>query len=52
MHQIGKSLLVQLLVLATNPIALRRAPLRFSHSRVYLSRATLMRRYGTPPSAL
>ncbi|MGH8148501.1 MAG: YkoP family protein [Steroidobacteraceae bacterium] len=44
-HRIGKSLLIFLLVAATNPIALRSAILRRYHKRVFLSRATLERRY-------
>ena len=47
LHRFGKSLLVLLLVAATNPVALRSAVLRPYHKRVFLSRATLERRYGT-----
>lgn len=45
LHRFGKSLLIFLLVMATNPIALRSAILRPYHKRVYLSRAILERRY-------
>jgi YkoP domain len=45
LHRIGKSMLIFLLVAATNPIALRSAILRCYHKRVFLSRATLERRY-------
>ena len=45
LHRIGDVILVLLLVLATNPIAMRRA-LRRYHSRVYLSRSALDSRYG------
>jgi YkoP domain len=47
LHRFGKSLLVLLLVMATNPIALRSAILRRYHKRVFLSRSTLERRYRT-----
>lgn len=46
LHRFGKSVLVLLLVAATNPIVLRSAVLRRYHKRVFLSRATLERRYG------
>jgi hypothetical protein len=45
LHRIGDTILVLLLVLATNPIALRHAPLRAYRRRVYLSRAVLEARY-------
>lgn len=45
LHRIGKSLLILLLVAATNPIALHGAILRRYPLRLYLSRATLARRY-------
>lgn len=45
LHRFGKSLLIFLLVMATNPIALRSAILRPYHQRVFLSRSTLERRY-------
>jgi len=41
LHVLGDVILVLLLVLATNPIALRSAPLRRYRRRVYLSRAVL-----------
>jgi hypothetical protein len=41
LHRVGDTILVLLLVLATNPIALRRALLRRYHKRVYLSRVAL-----------
>ncbi|MGH8140946.1 MAG: YkoP family protein [Steroidobacteraceae bacterium] len=47
LHRLGDMLLVLLLGLATNPVALRRAPLRRYRQRVYLSRAVLERRYLT-----
>lgn len=45
-HRVGDMLLILLLVLATNPVALRRAPLRHVPSCVYISRAALLSRYG------
>ncbi|MGH8141595.1 MAG: YkoP family protein [Steroidobacteraceae bacterium] len=45
LHRLGDMMLVLLLELATNPIALRSAPLRRYRKRVYLSRAVLERRY-------
>jgi hypothetical protein len=45
LHRIGKSILILLLVAATNPIALRSAILRRYPLRLYLSRATLARHY-------
>ncbi len=45
LHRLGKSILIVLLVAATNPVALRSTILRRYHRRVYLSRATLERRY-------
>lgn len=48
LHRFGKSILIVLLVAATNPVALRSAVLRRYHKRVFLSRATLARRYRSP----
>jgi len=45
LRHIGEMILVLLLVIASNPVGLRRA-LRGYQSRVYLSRATLEMRYG------
>ncbi len=45
LHRLGKSILIVMLVAATNPVALRSTILRRYHRRVYLSRATLERRY-------
>jgi YkoP domain len=42
-RRLGENILMVLLVLATNPIALRAAVLRRDHSRVVISRARLMR---------
>jgi len=50
LHRLGDALLILLLVLATNPIALRRSPLRHMPSRVYMSRAALRSRYGFAPA--
>lgn len=47
LRRIGETILVLLLVLATNPIDLRHA-LRSYQSRIYLSRTALQRRYGDP----
>ncbi len=44
----GESLLVALLAFATNPISLRNGLLRRSCERVMISRAQLLRRYGSP----
>ncbi|HTT06225.1 MAG TPA: hypothetical protein VMF64_13140 [Steroidobacteraceae bacterium] len=44
-HRLGEIILVLLLVIATNPMGLRRA-LRAHQSRVYLARTVLQRRYG------
>lgn len=46
LRRIGETLLVLLLVMATNPASLRRA-LRRYQSRVYLSRSALDARYGS-----
>lgn len=46
LHRTGNALLVLLLVLATNPVALRRTPLRHIPIRIFMSRAALMARYG------
>ncbi len=45
LHRIGKSILIFLLVAATNPVALRGTLLRRFHKRVFISRAVLVRRY-------
>jgi hypothetical protein len=45
LHRLGKSILIVLLVAATNPVALRTTVLRRYHKRVFLSRAALARRY-------
>ena len=42
---VGENILMMLLVLATNPIALRAAVLRRDHARVMISRAKLLRLY-------
>lgn len=41
----GENILMVMLVLATNPIALRAAILRRGHARVIISRARLLRMY-------
>jgi hypothetical protein len=46
LHRFGEIILICMLVLATNPAALRSSTLRRGFARVYLSRATLERRYG------
>jgi hypothetical protein len=48
LRRLGKSILILLLVAATNPIALRRTVLRRYHKRMFLSRTTLERRYRSP----
>ena len=50
LRDLGESLLVALLVFATNPISLRNGLLRRGCERVMISRAQLLRRYGTPGS--
>lgn len=45
LHRIGKTILVLLLIAATNPVALRSALLRRFHRRVFISRTLLVRRY-------
>ncbi|MGH8228461.1 MAG: YkoP family protein [Steroidobacteraceae bacterium] len=45
LHRIGMSILIFMLLAATNPVALRSTVLRRYHRRVFLSRATLERRY-------
>ncbi len=45
LHRIGKTILVLLLVAATNPVALRGTLLRRFYRRVFISRALLVRRY-------
>lgn len=47
LRRLGETILVLLLVLVTNPIALRKAVLRRHCRRVFLSRAALEHRYGT-----
>lgn len=44
-RRIGENILMVLLVLATNPIAFRIAVLWRGHSRIIISRASLLRRY-------
>jgi hypothetical protein len=51
LHRIGKTILISLLVLATNPAALRSTILRRQHTRLLLPRGTLERLYGTRASA-
>jgi hypothetical protein len=51
LHRIGKTILICLLVLATNPAALRSTILRRQHTRLLLPRATLERLYGMRASA-
>lgn len=46
LHSFGESILMCMLVLATNPAALRGSVFRRDYVRVYLSRRTLQRRYG------
>jgi len=46
LHHIGERILMCMLVLATNPAALRAGTLRRDYMRIYLSRAVLERRYG------
>jgi hypothetical protein len=48
LRDLGESLLVALLVFATNPVSLRNGLLRRGTERVMISRAQLLRRYGTP----
>ena len=45
LHRLGKPILIALLVLATNPAALRSAILRRQHTRLLLPRAALERRF-------
>jgi hypothetical protein len=45
LERLGKNILIVLLVAATNPVALRSTVLRRYHGRMFLSRATLERRY-------
>lgn len=47
LRRIGENLLMMLLVLATNPIAFRTAVLRRDHTRIIISRAKLLRLYGS-----
>jgi hypothetical protein len=47
LHRIGDNILILMLVLATNPFALRSALFRYVSARITLSRAALERRYGT-----
>jgi len=46
LRQFGENILMYLLVLASNPAAMRADVLRRDHALVYLSRAALERRYG------
>jgi hypothetical protein len=50
LHRLGENVLVLLLVLATNPMALRVSVLLRTQKVVYLPRAALHRRYGPPAS--
>jgi hypothetical protein len=50
-HRLGKTILICLLVLATNPAALRSTILRRQHTRLLLARVTLERLYGTRATA-
>jgi hypothetical protein len=45
LHRIGKTILIFLLVAATNPVALRSTIVRRFHTRVFVSREELARRY-------
>lgn len=47
LHRFGEIILMCLLMLATNPAALRCSSLRRNYMRIYLSPTTLARRYGT-----
>jgi hypothetical protein len=53
LHRIGKSILIFLLVAATNPVALRSTIVRRFYRRVFISRAQLVQRYraGSAPPA-
>jgi len=51
LRRVGENILMFLLVLATNPLALRGSVLLRDHQRVYLSRAALEQRYGSAPRA-
>jgi hypothetical protein len=46
-HRLGENIFLVLLVLATNPVALRAPVLWRDHTLVYLSRSSLERRYAT-----
>jgi hypothetical protein len=46
-HRLGENLFLVLLVLATNPVALRAHVLWRDHTLVYLSRSSLEQRYAT-----
>ena len=46
LHSVGESILIFMLVLATNPVAVGTPVLRREHKLVYLSRPALERRYG------
>ncbi len=50
LHRLGENVLVLLLVMATNPMALRASVLMRAPKVVYLPRAELHRRYGPTPS--
>ena len=47
LHRVGKTILITLLVLATNPAAFRSTILRREHTRLLLSRGLLERLHGT-----
>jgi hypothetical protein len=49
LHRLGENVLVLLLVMATNPMALRASVLLRAQKVVYLPRAELHRRYGPTP---
>lgn len=51
LRDLGESLLVALLMLATNPVSLRNGLLRRGCERVMISRAQLLRRYSAPSRA-
>jgi hypothetical protein len=46
-HRLGENIFLSLLVLATNPVALRAPVLWRDHTLVYLSRSSLEQRYAT-----
>lgn len=51
LRRVGETILACMLVLAANPAALRFETLHRQSVRIYLSRATLQRRYGTTAQA-